>query len=699
MTVNKKKKICGGIKLNSKLMVLSIMLVFVVSVFSQHDSFNNDFGEDIKDNLFEDFPVPQDEFEPPMPPYPGNPENFEKPGDFDGRGFEMPVRAIRSQFYIPPRMPEIPAEEVLSAKMGEIVFERFSFEELESQCPDVEAIVDKVYSYLSKTKEFSGMCSEIEQEAKKCGEAKEFCETISEPERENEGFQFGCPFNKEEFKGFCLEDAKERISDEIEFQTEQLRDRCEFEWDNISMECERAQDMRKEFEEEQKRRIEEEKRFREEERKRREEERRRFEEERKRHEEEIKQQEEKKREFENNRCPEIFISPEFRKECESKGGIIREKFDNGCLVEFYCENQQTGQPEEQEPIKEQVEENEESTVQEPQPEEEQQEIVEETSQEQQQTTEEQPTDANTQNAENITASSPFSVFTNLITGFQSLFGIEKEFDESFRPPQRAHPQRQPEFGPPKEMCQKENFFQKCLEKGKKEIKYRLNLEREEKRCEFEARRMKREADRMCKQIEKGKKECIENAERHCSFLEKQAKECKTFASKENIKKIIRREATKMCKMVFFKKNKDRYKKQVNLFSNLENYAEELPEDFKPIIRAETLNIIEAEQEKEEIKKMEQEKGIIYQLTKLLGQQQKRELEEAKKLEKQAEKIKRTISTLETISEQIGDTTLKESLQTQIEELKGELSEIEKSVKNKKQGAAGIFGFISGLFGG
>jgi len=140
-------------------------------------------------------------------------------------------------------------------------------------------------------------------------------------------------------------------------------------------------------------------------------------------------------------------------------------------------------------------------------------------------------------------------------------------------------------------------------------------------------------------------------------------------------------------------------KIIKTISVLDAAESEVSDQYRDMVSAGKIGLVDVSDGIEELDESEKDKGAVYHLTKFIGLQAEREIEDAEKLAKQVEKLKATITLLSAIAEDIEDPIVKANLLNMIKDLETQVDEMTASIEAKKSGAGGLPGAIGSLFGG
>ena len=163
MKIMPPKKLYNGNKALYLLLAAFLTCMLCFSVFAQ--------------DLISDYPNEPARSESDFPDMGGLPgENgidYQMEGDYGGG---KPIEEMMGRVVnLPPMYPEnMPIDEMVMGKLGGVVLEKYSFEELVSMCPNEDAILEKVMATLDE-EELKRACEPLEEDLKRCEEAKDFC--------------------------------------------------------------------------------------------------------------------------------------------------------------------------------------------------------------------------------------------------------------------------------------------------------------------------------------------------------------------------------------------------------------------------------------------------------------------------------------------------------------------------------------------
>lgn len=223
-------------------------------------------------------------------------------------------------------------------------------------------------------------------------------------------------------------------------------------------------------------------------------------------------------------------------------------------------------------------------------------------------------------------------------------------------------------------------------------------------CEENAEDMLYRLEDMCAEREDHYAECVEQSTDACSFAEEAATACNAITESE-IREVMIEQAEYMCrssqyrtggsaKAANFKHLKGAPSAQT-VVPKLLKARESAPEEFKPILDKETDNFLKVSDELEAIEKKEDEKGVGYQLKKLLGLAAEQERKDAEAIKHSSEKLDATIKNLEKIAEQLSDPTAKASIEEEVKSLKERKTALEEVAEKKHATAKGILSYFTG----
>jgi len=181
-----------------------------------------------------------------------------------GPGYDMmPIEEMMGKpVMLPPMYPKnMPIEEMVMGKFGDRILEKHSFEELAEMCPDEDLIVEKIMATVDTT-ELGVACDPLEEDLKRCEEAKTFCTEMEfgpmhaplpfpgEPGEPGKPVGISCPPDLGELTQLCLEKTKieeRRIYGE---QQEFMEVDCEIDWERNAYHYERqCEDYKREMDE------------------------------------------------------------------------------------------------------------------------------------------------------------------------------------------------------------------------------------------------------------------------------------------------------------------------------------------------------------------------------------------------------------------------------------------------------------------
>ncbi|MBI5884487.1 hypothetical protein HZB89_00130, partial [archaeon] len=226
-----------------------------------------------------------------------------------GLGFGQGINYGPQAIALPPMFSaQAPFEEMVAAKMGEKVFEKFSFNELEAMCPDEEKIVETVYSYAQSVMQEQDFCQSIEEGLMRCNESKGYCEKIGPTIGPGMvGGQAGgetkmaCPPDESALVSQCKARFEKEEADRQTSMTEDIPITCELEWErnagNYARMCDNYKQS-KEFESQ-------------------------------------RQQQMPKQDF-YTQCPDSRFLDESKRKCYERNGQPNPVYKGNCLVDIEC---------------------------------------------------------------------------------------------------------------------------------------------------------------------------------------------------------------------------------------------------------------------------------------------------------------------------------------------------------------------------
>lgn len=270
----------------------------------------------------------------------------------------------------------------------------------------------------------------------------------------------------------------------------------------------------------------------------------------------------------------------------------------------------------------------------------------------------------------------------------------------YGPPEPSMSQGTENQMPKETFCDKDKFLAACGEMGNKAFASNFQKTNVKRICELEAKLNAKQMQQFCKQAQNGKAECVKRTEQACKFVSKQLEKCKSYSTPEKIKSFIKAKAHEMCVSKQFNEQKTNYDQDLAEIANsLEMSSGQLPEEYGQWMQGEKSRLVQVTEGVSEVQQQEAKQDIVYQLTKALGAQKQKEMEQAKKINDQANKLDQTITSLKALSEQLTDETMQATLNEQIRQLEERRDALTSNAREKENGASGIFGFLGGLFGG
>ncbi|MFA4906835.1 MAG: hypothetical protein WC602_01015 [archaeon] len=274
-------------------------------------------------------------------------------------------------------------------------------------------------------------------------------------------------------------------------------------------------------------------------------------------------------------------------------------------------------------------------------------------------------------------------------------------DQTYAPGTRPNVSQSDESRIPKEaFCDKEKFISACSDIGNKAFESAFKQTNVKRICELEAKLNAKQMAQFCKQAQTGKADCVKRTEQACSSVSKQLEKCKSYSTPEKIKGFIKSKVHEMCVSKSFSEQKANYDQGlVGIANSFDLSSAQLPTEYGQWLQGEKSRLVQVTEGVSEVQQQESKKDAVYQLTKMLGAQTQRELAEAKKIKEQATKLGQTITSLKALSEQLTDPAMQATLNEQIKQLEERRNALASSAQGKEKGASGIFGFLSGLFGG
>ncbi len=243
-----------------------------------------------------------------------------------------------------------------------------------------------------------------------------------------------------------------------------------------------------------------------------------------------------------------------------------------------------------------------------------------------------------------------------------------------------------QFCEQQQSCDREIFMRECKERLSKG--YETAKGNQEERCKQQAAQLWEHAQQNCKVGEDMYARCVDEREQQCSRMEIIAKECSSITPEQMRSRMIER-ARKMCAMM------DKYKEErggmEEAMMHMMSMRDKMPADKRMFIEKEmekidTINTDVDSQGKGET--------IFKKFFRLLGFFKEKEEREVEQLKNNAQKLEESIKSLTTLSEQIHDQSVKESLVQQIAKLNEEQAKIIAMAEGKKKG---VEESLSGMF--
>ncbi|MDP2717756.1 MAG: hypothetical protein Q8P02_03355, partial [Candidatus Micrarchaeota archaeon] len=244
-------------------------------------------------------------------------------------------------------------------------------------------------------------------------------------------------------------------------------------------------------------------------------------------------------------------------------------------------------------------------------------------------------------------------------------------------------QRMKQNGPQFNVCDKDAFIAQCKSENQQRMQKEQSGVNLDRICELQSKRDIRNLERYCLDIGRGKEQCLKETERGCEFGKKQLARCQELTSPDNVRAAIEKAVARGCR------------ERGPGGAGLRDLRNSLPSEFRGLIDFESDNVAEAQ---ETVRNVDQ-KDFGYALTALLGLQAEQEKKDAEALQQQTERLSSTIDRLKQLAEQVDDASARAVLEAQIIDLEGQRDDLSAKAKGKQDGAAGIFSFLSGLFGG
>lgn len=159
----------------------------------------------------------QQQFTPPTPGFIGMPSGFEA-----------------SAIALPPQFPSgAPINEMVSARMGQKIFERFGTQELISMCADEEKMAETIYDYV-KSLQMPELCAPIKEGLQNCEKSIEFCNAMGQgvpSGKDGKEILQACPPDEQIMKQICIERNSEDQGRRSADFDEDVPLQCELDWE------------------------------------------------------------------------------------------------------------------------------------------------------------------------------------------------------------------------------------------------------------------------------------------------------------------------------------------------------------------------------------------------------------------------------------------------------------------------------------
>ncbi|MBI5229370.1 hypothetical protein HY991_04620 [Candidatus Micrarchaeota archaeon] len=626
-------------------------------------------------------------------------------------GFKMgpPPGLMPAPVGMPPMMPkDIPVEEMVMGRLGEMVFSKFDPDEIEKLCPDEEKVVSTIFSYLSDMK-LEVLCEPISEGLESCVKAKEMCGSIKSGEGfgeapmvdtgDEESPRASCPPDKNVLIEYCKKRFTKEYKEKIKEFDEEASTRCELQWEmektHLLRDCEKMKEWSQRTEPYQ--RMPE------------------------------------QRSYEPMKCPSVASQPrEWYDDCYRRGGRVESGTDNqGCPKPPLCVTPQEPAPASPPPATttpppegvpsptpfETTTSIEQTTITQPVP---------TTTQEATTTTEQPPTlppeVTQTTASEASTQEAPVSGFAVIAKGLGDLVAPLLQIatgSPSVAPqpagggfgggqaPAQGKSDGSRSMGEPRgpfglsltDSCDQTKFTAKCVEESKKQFKEGMSGRNMDRICELEVKLNIKHFERFCKEKDKAYDMCVKRTGEGCSFIEKQLSKCKEKTTPNEIKAAIRKKARYFCMFSSYSKKKEERKDAdpeiFRVASKLYSENTELDEDYRPWVDYESSNLVEVSTD---VKEATKDKGVGYKIQHVLGLAAEQERKNAAQLEEQTQKLDKTIERLESLKEQLDDEDAKVTLEEQIKQLKERKEGLSKMVVSMKKNAGGIVDMIKNFLG-
>ncbi len=242
---------------------------------------------------------------------------------------------------------------------------------------------------------------------------------------------------------------------------------------------------------------------------------------------------------------------------------------------------------------------------------------------------------------------------------------------------------------------KQGFVDACKAKASESMQAAFSDEIIGKKCEFGSKQAGLGMARFCRDTTRGKEQCVKQSERAIQFAQQSLDKCRDFASSENMKEVMLRKATEMCKMKWIDEqtqNLDAVGFDQRFYDPLQRMrmtSGYIVDDYKPWVEGEQSKIIDVASEVQELSEEENQRGMGYAVSKFFGGQVKQEKEDAARLEAQVTQLENTIENLKTITENLEDSTSQTALMAVITDLEKQKEDVASQVEAKRNGAAGL----------
>ncbi len=143
------------------------------------------------------------------------------PSGFDYQGF--------GQFQ------DIPVEEIVLGKLGEMIFSKYDESDLASKCSDQPKLVELAMSFIDETTDLASLCEPIKDGLAKVSESEQMCSQMQGGNQRidypnSESFAITCPPNEASYIEFCKKQLDADFDRRISETADNAKYNCEEDW-------------------------------------------------------------------------------------------------------------------------------------------------------------------------------------------------------------------------------------------------------------------------------------------------------------------------------------------------------------------------------------------------------------------------------------------------------------------------------------